>query len=39
MGVRGQFQNLSSPLGHISLHIRGGYVLAQQSPANTTFYR
>ncbi|NWR66177.1 MGA protein, partial [Bucorvus abyssinicus] len=39
VGARGQFRNLSSPLGHISLHLRGGHVLAQQSPANTTFYR
>ncbi|NWH27846.1 MGA protein, partial [Grus americana] len=38
IGFRGQFRNLSSPLGHINLHIRGGYILAQQSPANTTFY-
>ncbi|XP_065509451.1 maltase-glucoamylase-like [Caloenas nicobarica] len=35
---RGQFRNLSAPLGHINLHIRGGYILTQQSPANTTFY-
>ncbi|NWX20701.1 MGA protein, partial [Aegotheles bennettii] len=38
IGSRGQFRNLSSPLGHINLHLRGGYVLTQQSPANTTFY-
>ncbi|KFP64265.1 Maltase-glucoamylase, intestinal, partial [Cariama cristata] len=38
IGFRGQFRNLPSPLGHINLHIRGGYILAQQSPANTTFY-
>ncbi|XP_075583620.1 maltase-glucoamylase-like [Pelecanus crispus] len=38
IGFRGQFRNLSSPLEHINLHIRGGYILAQQSPANTTFY-
>uniref|UniRef100_A0A8D0F190 P-type domain-containing protein n=1 Tax=Strix occidentalis caurina TaxID=311401 RepID=A0A8D0F190_STROC len=38
IGFRGQFRNLSSPLGHINLHVRGGYILAQQSPANTTFY-
>ncbi|NXH70670.1 MGA protein, partial [Hydrobates tethys] len=38
IGFRGQFRNLPSPLEHINLHIRGGYILAQQSPANTTFY-
>ncbi|XP_074786957.1 maltase-glucoamylase-like isoform X2 [Athene noctua] len=38
IGFRGQFRYLSSPLGHINLHVRGGYILAQQSPANTTFY-
>ncbi|NXU47106.1 MGAL glucoamylase, partial [Turnix velox] len=35
---RGQFQNLSAPLGHINLHVRGGYILPQQDPAQTTFY-
>ncbi|XP_075268397.1 maltase-glucoamylase isoform X1 [Opisthocomus hoazin] len=35
---RGLFRNLSSPLDHINLHIRGGYILPQQIPANTTFY-
>ncbi|NXA54524.1 MGA protein, partial [Nothocercus julius] len=35
---RGQFRNLSAPLEHINLHIRGGYILATQTPANTTFY-
>ncbi|NXI38584.1 MGA protein, partial [Galbula dea] len=38
IGFRGQFRNLSSPLGHINLHVRGGYILPHQSPANTTFY-
>uniref|UniRef100_A0A8C8BMQ7 alpha-glucosidase n=1 Tax=Otus sunia TaxID=257818 RepID=A0A8C8BMQ7_9STRI len=38
IGFRGQFRNLSSPLGHINLHVRGGHILARQSPANTTFY-
>ncbi|XP_069737638.1 maltase-glucoamylase-like [Phaenicophaeus curvirostris] len=38
IGFRGQFSNLAAPLEHINLHVRGGYVLAQQSPANTTFY-
>ncbi|PKU36141.1 sucrase- intestinal [Limosa lapponica baueri] len=38
IGVRGQFKLLSAPLDHINLHIRGGYILAWQIPANTTFY-
>ncbi|NXX42547.1 MGA protein, partial [Tricholaema leucomelas] len=38
VGFRGEFRSLPSPLGHINLHIRGGYILAQQGPANTTFY-
>ncbi|XP_054254507.1 maltase-glucoamylase-like isoform X2 [Indicator indicator] len=38
VGFRGQFRTLPAPLEHINLHIRGGYILAQQSPANTTFY-
>ncbi|NWY62327.1 MGA protein, partial [Chionis minor] len=38
IGFRGQYRNLPSPLDHINLHIRGGYILVQQSPANTTFY-
>ncbi|XP_013810008.1 maltase-glucoamylase-like [Apteryx mantelli] len=38
IGFRGQFRNLSAPLEHINLHIRGGYILATQRPANTTFY-
>ncbi|XP_063997508.1 maltase-glucoamylase-like, partial [Pogoniulus pusillus] len=38
VGFRGEFRSLPAPLGHINLHIRGGYILARQGPANTTFY-
>ncbi|XP_030898548.2 sucrase-isomaltase, intestinal [Melopsittacus undulatus] len=38
IGFRGQFRLLPAPLEHINLHIRGGYILAWQTPANTTFY-
>ncbi|KAK4819612.1 hypothetical protein QYF61_008361 [Mycteria americana] len=38
IGFRGQFKLLPAPLEHINLHIRGGYILAWQRPANTTFY-
>uniref|UniRef100_A0A8B9EKM4 alpha-glucosidase n=1 Tax=Anser cygnoides TaxID=8845 RepID=A0A8B9EKM4_ANSCY len=39
IGFRGEFRNLPAPIDHINLHIRGGHVLVQQSPANTTAYR
>ncbi|KFR15019.1 Maltase-glucoamylase, intestinal [Opisthocomus hoazin] len=38
IGFREQFRILPAPLEHINLHIRGGYILAWQRPANTTFY-
>ncbi|OXB62287.1 hypothetical protein ASZ78_012335 [Callipepla squamata] len=34
----GEYRLLSAPMDHINLHIRGGYILAWQEPANTTFY-
>ncbi|XP_063023459.1 sucrase-isomaltase, intestinal isoform X1 [Melospiza melodia melodia] len=37
-GFRKQFQNLSAPLDHINLHIRGGYILPWQTPARTTAF-
>uniref|UniRef100_A0A669QJ58 Uncharacterized protein n=1 Tax=Phasianus colchicus TaxID=9054 RepID=A0A669QJ58_PHACC len=39
VGFRGEFRNLPSPLEHINLHVRGGFILPQQTPANTTAYR
>ncbi|XP_066841234.1 sucrase-isomaltase, intestinal-like [Anser cygnoides] len=38
IGFRGEFRNLPAPIDHINLHIRGGHILVQQSPANTTAY-
>ncbi|NXP02689.1 MGA protein, partial [Thinocorus orbignyianus] len=38
VGVRGQFQDLDSPLGYINLHVRGGHILTLQAPANNTVY-
>ncbi|XP_053807579.1 sucrase-isomaltase, intestinal isoform X2 [Vidua chalybeata] len=37
-GFRKKFQNLSAPLEHINLHIRGGYILPWQRPARTTAF-
>lgn len=38
INARGEYKVLSAPLEHINLHIRGGYILAWQEPANTTFF-
>lgn len=35
----GAKHNLSTPLDKINLHVRGGYVIPWQEPANTTVYR
>ncbi|XP_061493207.1 sucrase-isomaltase, intestinal [Rhineura floridana] len=36
IGVRGQFSNLETPLDHINLHLRGGYIFPWQLPALNT---
>uniref|UniRef100_A0A8D2KQH1 alpha-glucosidase n=1 Tax=Varanus komodoensis TaxID=61221 RepID=A0A8D2KQH1_VARKO len=36
MKVRGEFSNLSTPLDHINLHLRGGYIIPWQLPAANT---
>uniref|UniRef100_A0A8D0H5K9 P-type domain-containing protein n=1 Tax=Sphenodon punctatus TaxID=8508 RepID=A0A8D0H5K9_SPHPU len=38
IGVRGQVKNLPTPLEHINLHIRGGYIIPWQNPAINTHY-
>ncbi|XP_070408245.1 sucrase-isomaltase, intestinal isoform X2 [Nothobranchius furzeri] len=38
VGVRGEMISLPTPLSHINLHVRGGYILPQQKPENTTYY-
>jgi alpha-glucosidase (family GH31 glycosyl hydrolase) len=36
VGVSGGFSQLDAPLDFIPLHVRGGYILPTQQPANTT---
>ncbi|KAK2899547.1 sucrase-isomaltase, intestinal-like [Channa argus] len=38
IGVRSQMLNMPTPMDHINLHIRGGYILPWQKPENTTAY-
>jgi len=35
----GVYVTVDAPLYHIPLHIRGGYILPTQEPANNTKYR
>ncbi|KAF4021015.1 hypothetical protein G4228_012809 [Cervus hanglu yarkandensis] len=38
IGVRETFHTFAAPLYEINLHVRGGYILPCQEPANNTFY-
>ena len=39
LGDRGRTVILDAPLDTIPLHVRGGYILPSQEPANTTKFR
>jgi len=38
MDSTGTYHNLSTPLDRIQLHVRAGYIIPWQEPANTTVY-
>ncbi|KAF6385497.1 sucrase-isomaltase [Rhinolophus ferrumequinum] len=38
IGVRGKFNKFEAPLYKINLHVRGGYILPCQEPAQNTFH-
>ncbi|XP_019573698.2 sucrase-isomaltase, intestinal [Rhinolophus sinicus] len=38
IGVRGTFNKFEAPLNKINLHVRGGYILPCQEPAQNTFH-
>ena len=37
--VTGDYVTFDAPLDHIPLHVRGGYIVVTQEPANTTVIR
>jgi hypothetical protein len=39
VSIRKGYLNLVTPQDHINLHLRGGYVIPIQEPANNTFFR
>lgn len=39
ISVQGDFLELDAPLEKINLHVRGGYVIPTQQPANSTVLR
>lgn len=38
IGIKGQWREFPAPLEHVNLHVRGGYIIPWQEPANTTYY-
>ncbi|KAJ8280469.1 hypothetical protein GJAV_G00054930 [Gymnothorax javanicus] len=38
VGTRGRWVDMVTPLDHINLHVRGGYILPCQKPENSTHY-